>query len=92
MISRPRPARGGCLKHADSTKPAWSASAQPTQKASSSWSSPTAMNYGGCGYSPLYTFLAATPSVKGNVLRYEQWNIDDQSVVSFAGMEFHRTG
>ena len=45
-----------------------------------------------CGYSPLYTFLAAVPAIKGNVLRYEQWNIDDQSVVSFAGMEFQRTG
>ena len=45
-----------------------------------------------CGYSPLYTFLASVPAIKGNVLRYEQWNIDDQSVVSFAGMEFHRAG
>lgn len=41
-----------------------------------------------CGYSPLYTFLRAMPGTPGRVLRYEQWNIDPQSVVSFAGMEF----
>jgi hypothetical protein len=41
-----------------------------------------------CGYSALYTFLRAMPQARGRVLRYEQWNIDPQSVVSFAGMEF----
>ena len=41
-----------------------------------------------CGYSPLYTFLKAVPRARGRLLRYEQWNIDPQSVVSFAGMEF----
>ena len=41
-----------------------------------------------CGYSPLYTFLKAVSGVRGEVLRYEQWNIDSESVVSFAGMEF----
>jgi hypothetical protein len=41
-----------------------------------------------CGYSPLYTFLKAVPRARGRVLRYEQWNIDPQSVVSFAGLEF----
>ncbi len=41
-----------------------------------------------CGYSPLYTFLKAAPRVRGRLLRYEQWNIDPQSVVSFAGLEF----
>lgn len=41
-----------------------------------------------CGYSPLYTFLKAVPRARGRVLRYEQWNIDPQSVVSFAGVEF----
>lgn len=41
-----------------------------------------------CGYSPLYTFLSAVSGVEGNVIRYEQWNIDPQSVVSFAGMDF----
>jgi len=45
-----------------------------------------------CGYSPIYTFLRAAENVQGEVLRYEQWNIDQQSVVSFAGVEFRRTG
>jgi AmmeMemoRadiSam system protein B len=42
-----------------------------------------------CGSSPLYTFLSAVPGICGELHRYEQWNIDDQSVVSFAGMSFH---
>jgi MEMO1 family protein len=41
-----------------------------------------------CGYSPLYTFAKAVPSARGRVLQYEQWNIDAQSVVSFASLEF----
>lgn len=41
-----------------------------------------------CGFSPLYTFLSAVPEARGELLRYEQWNIDDDSVVSFAAMEF----
>ena len=41
-----------------------------------------------CGYSPLYTFAQAVPRARGRVLRYEQWNIDPQSVVSFASVEF----
>ena len=41
-----------------------------------------------CGYSPVYTFLKAVPGARGEVLSYEQWNIDEQSVVSFAGIEF----
>jgi hypothetical protein len=45
-----------------------------------------------CGYSPVYTFLAAVPHARGRVLQYEQWNIDGQSVVSFAGVEFVRDG
>jgi hypothetical protein len=44
-----------------------------------------------CGYSPVYTFMAAVKGISGKVLRYEQWNIDEQSVVSFTGMEFQRT-
>jgi len=43
-----------------------------------------------CGSSPLYTFVKALPEARGNLLRYEQWNIDEQSVVSFAGMSFSR--
>jgi hypothetical protein len=41
-----------------------------------------------CGYSTLYTFMRAVGRVRGRVLRYEQWNIDPQSVVSFASLEF----
>jgi hypothetical protein len=41
-----------------------------------------------CGYSTLYTFLKAVGKVRGRLLRYEQWNIDPQSVVSFASLEF----
>jgi MEMO1 family protein len=41
-----------------------------------------------CGSSPLYTFLKALPRARGKLERYEQWNIDPQSVVSFAGMSF----
>lgn len=44
-----------------------------------------------CGYPPLYTFLKAVPRARGRVLRYEQWNIDPQSVVTFAGLEFFAT-
>lgn len=42
-----------------------------------------------CGSAPIYTFLKAVPQARGRLLRYQQWNIDDQSVVSFAGMGFH---
>ena len=41
-----------------------------------------------CGYSPIYTFLHSVSGVAGRKLAYEQWNIDPQSVVSFAGVEF----
>ncbi len=41
-----------------------------------------------CGSSPFYTFLKTAPQARGRTLRYEQWNIDDRSVVSFAGMSF----
>ena len=42
-----------------------------------------------CGSSPVYTFLKTMPSARGAVEKYEQWNIDPQSIVSFAGMAFH---
>jgi hypothetical protein len=42
-----------------------------------------------CGSAPIYTFLKAVPQARGSLLRYQQWNIDEQSVVSFAGMSFH---
>jgi AmmeMemoRadiSam system protein B len=41
-----------------------------------------------CGSAPFYTFLKACPGLRGEILNYEQWNIDDRSVVSFAGMAF----
>lgn len=41
-----------------------------------------------CGSAPLYAFLKAARFGSGEVLRYEQWNIDAQSVVSFAGLAF----
>jgi AmmeMemoRadiSam system protein B len=43
-----------------------------------------------CGSAPFYTFLKAVPGARGELLRYEQWNIDDRSVVSFAGMSFSK--
>ena len=41
-----------------------------------------------CGSSPIYTFMKVKPQARGEVLSYEQWNIDDASVVSFAGIAF----
>jgi hypothetical protein len=32
--------------------------------------------------------MKVMPEARGTVERYEQWNIDPQSVVSFAGMSF----
>jgi MEMO1 family protein len=43
-----------------------------------------------CGSSPFYTFLKIAPKARGELLRYEQWNIDQRSVVSFAGMAFSK--
>ena len=43
-----------------------------------------------CGASTLYTFLSAVPGVKGESLGYEQWNIDEQSAVTFAALAFTR--
>jgi AmmeMemoRadiSam system protein B len=41
-----------------------------------------------CGSSPIYTFLRALPQARGELRHYQQWNIDDASVVSFAGLRF----
>jgi AmmeMemoRadiSam system protein B len=41
-----------------------------------------------CGTSPLYAFLKATSPRRGTLLRYEQWNIDPASVVTFAALAF----
>jgi predicted class III extradiol MEMO1 family dioxygenase len=43
-----------------------------------------------CGSSPLYTFLKVAPEARGELNHYEQWNIDEQSVVSFAGISFSK--
>ena len=44
-----------------------------------------------CGYSPVYTFLKTAGAFAGETLNYEQWNIDEQSVVTFVGGEFRRS-
>jgi AmmeMemoRadiSam system protein B len=41
-----------------------------------------------CGSAPIYTFLRAVPGLRGQLLDYHQWNIDDASVVSFAALAF----
>ena len=41
-----------------------------------------------CGSAPIYTFLKAVPNARGTLRRYQQWNIDEQSVVSFAALTF----
>ena len=43
-----------------------------------------------CGSSPIYTFLKVMPQVRGTLRRYQQWNIDEESVVSFAAIGFER--
>jgi AmmeMemoRadiSam system protein B len=43
-----------------------------------------------CGSSPFYTFLKTAPKARGELLKYQQWNIDENSVVSFAGMGFRK--
>lgn len=43
-----------------------------------------------CGSAPFYTFLKAVPEARGNLKRYQHWQIDPQSVVSFAAMSFVR--
>jgi len=41
-----------------------------------------------CGSSAIYSFMKAVPQARGTMRRYEQWNIDEQSVVTFAGISF----
>jgi len=43
-----------------------------------------------CGSAPFYTFLKVIPGVKGELLRYTQWQIDPGSVVTFGAMRFTR--
>jgi len=42
-----------------------------------------------CGTAPFYTFLRVAPRVRGELLHYEQWQIDPESVVSCAGLAFY---
>lgn len=41
-----------------------------------------------CGSAPIYAFLKALPQARASLLEYQQWNIDERSVVSFAGARF----
>lgn len=41
-----------------------------------------------CGSAPFYTFLKVAPGLRGSLLEYQQWQIDQDSVVSFAAMSF----
>jgi AmmeMemoRadiSam system protein B len=41
-----------------------------------------------CGSSPFYTFARVAPKARGQLLHYEQWNIDAASVVSFGAIAF----
>ena len=43
-----------------------------------------------CGSAPMYTFLKAVPEARGTLRHYQQWNIDEESVVSFSGMTFSK--
>ena len=43
-----------------------------------------------CGSSTLYTFAQVYPEARARLLSYQQWNIDDESVVSFGTLGFHR--
>jgi len=45
-----------------------------------------------CGASAFYSFLKAASPGRGALLRYEQWNIDPASVVSFAALAFGEDG
>jgi AmmeMemoRadiSam system protein B len=43
-----------------------------------------------CGAAPFYTFLKAVPQARGELLHYQQWNIDEESVVTFGAMAFRQ--
>jgi AmmeMemoRadiSam system protein B len=42
-----------------------------------------------CGSGPFYTLHRALAHARGQLLHYEQWNIDDASVVSFGALSLH---
>ena len=41
-----------------------------------------------CGSAPFYTFLRTMPSARGELLDYEHWQIDPESVVTYGAMRF----
>lgn len=43
-----------------------------------------------CGSAPFYTFMKAVPKARGELLHYQQWNIDPRSIVSFGAMAFRK--
>lgn len=43
-----------------------------------------------CGSAPLYTLLKAVPNVRGELLDYNQWQIDPHSVVTFSALRFEQ--
>lgn len=45
-----------------------------------------------CGASPLYTFLKVMPRARARLAAYQQWNIDEESLVSCAALHFHSAG
>lgn len=45
-----------------------------------------------CGSAPFYTFMRANPRARALRLGYEQWNIDEQSVVTFGALAFRQNG
>ena len=41
-----------------------------------------------CGSAPFYTFLRTMPAARGELLDYEHWQIDPESVVTYGAMRF----
>lgn len=41
-----------------------------------------------CGSAPFYAFTKVVPEARAALRRYQQWNIDEESVVSFAALRF----
>ena len=41
-----------------------------------------------CGSSVLYTFMKAVPDSRGELLDYGQWNIDEESAVTYGALAF----
>jgi predicted class III extradiol MEMO1 family dioxygenase len=45
-----------------------------------------------CGSAPFYTYLRAVPQARGELLDYDHWQIDPESVVSYGAMRFSHNG